>query len=111
MWPEALMLMPAVIYLVGLKRLKLDSANSWIPMRLMAFMGLLATASLVLLGVRPDLYTIVAIPALPAPLAFAVLIFSPRRILNWQKTRVYLTICVVASAVCWVTQIIWLLTR
>ena len=111
MWPEALMVMPAVIYLVGLNRLKLDSANCWTPMRLMAFVGLLATASLVLLGVRPSLYTIVAIPALPAPFAFGVLVFRPRRILNWQKIRVYLTICVVASALCWVTQIIWLLTR
>lgn len=111
MWPEALMAMPAVIYLVGLNTLKLDSANSWIPVRLMAFVGLLATASLVLLGVRPSLYTIIAIPALPAPLAFGVLILRPQRILKWPKIRVYLTVCVVASALCWVTQIIWLLTR
>ena len=111
MWPEALMAMPAVIYLVSLKKMTLGSAPNWTRMRLMAFLGLLSTASLVLLGARPNLYTIVAIPAIPALLAFGVLTFHPQRVLGWQKIRVYLNICVAASALCWITQIIWLLTR
>jgi hypothetical protein len=111
MWPEGLMIAAAVIYLSRIKTLTLDGPSSATRVRLLAFVGLFATASLVLLGGRPNLYTIIAIPVIPAPFAFGVLIFCPRRILKWTKMRIYLTACVVASALSWIIQIIWLLTR
>jgi hypothetical protein len=111
MWPEGLMVAAAVIYLSGIKSFTLDGPSSSTRVRLMAFIGLFTTASLLLLGTRPNLYTIIAIPVIPAPFVFGILILRPRRILNWTKIRIYLTVCVVASALCWTTQIIWLLTR
>jgi hypothetical protein len=111
MWPEGLMIAAAVIYLSGIKTLAPDGPSSSTRVRLLAFVGLFATASLVLLGTRPNLYTIIAIPVIPAPFAFGVLLVRPRRILKWTKMRIYLTVCVIASALSWTVQIIWLLTR
>jgi hypothetical protein len=110
MWPEGLMVLLAALYFIRIKGFLLGGASSPASLRLTAFTGLLATASLVLLGTWPSLYTIIAIPVIPAPFVFGILIFRPRRILNWNKIRIYLTVCVVASALCWTTQIIWLLT-
>ena len=57
------------------------------------------------------MYTIVAIPAIPAPFVFGALIVYPSLVINWTKTRTYLNACVVASGLCWAAQVIWLLTR
>jgi hypothetical protein len=111
MWPEALMIAAAVIYLSGIKNLRSDDAGTSNRTRLIAAIGLFSTASLVLLGMRPNLYTIIAIPVIPAPFLFGALIVRPHRILDWTKTRIYLNACVAASALCWTTQAIWLLTR
>ena len=88
MWPEGLMVAAAVIYLSGIKSLTLDGPTSSTRVRLIALLGLFTSASLVLLGTRPNLYTIIAIPVIPAPFAFGILIFRPRRILNWTKIRI-----------------------
>jgi hypothetical protein len=65
MWPEGLMIVPAAIYLIGIRALTLDDPRSSTRVRLLAFFGLFATASLVLLGTRPNLYTIIAVPVIP----------------------------------------------
>jgi len=98
MWPEGLMIIPAVIYLIGIEASTLDDPSNSTRIRLLAFVGFFATASLVLLGTKQNLYTIIAIPVIPAPFAFGVLIIRPRRMLMWTKIRIYLTACVVASA-------------
>jgi hypothetical protein len=111
MWPEALMIATAMVYMVGLKVLTRHGPSSSTYVRLLSSIGLISTASLLLLGITPNLYTIVAIPVIPAPFAFAALILRPERIEAWTKTRIYLAVCVAASALCWTIQVIWLSTR
>jgi len=103
----------AVAFLVGMKILVADdfSVNP-IYVRMLSFVGVLATSSLVLLGIIwPSLYTILAAPVVPAPFAFVFLIFRPSLISKWRGMRLYLTVCVVTSAVAWTIQFIWLFTR
>ena len=111
MWPEALMIAIAIGYSAGLKVLTRDGPSSSAHVRLLSSIGLISTASLLLLGIMPNLYTIVAIPVIPAPFAFAALILRPERIEKWTKTRIYLAVCVAASALCWTIQLTWLSTR
>lgn len=110
MWPEGLMVLLAALYFIGIRGFVLDGASSPTSLRLTAFTGLLATASLLSLGARINLFTVIAIPAIPAPFAFGVLIFRPNRVLRWAGIRIYLSVCVAASAVCWTFQIVWLST-
>jgi hypothetical protein len=111
LWPEGLMIAVAVLYLIGMKFLALNSPINSTRVRLLAVVGLFATASLVLLGTGLNLYTIFAIPVIPAPFAFGVLFFRPTHIEESGKLRVYLTVCVVISALAWTTQFVWLFTR
>jgi hypothetical protein len=111
MWPEGLMIAAAVIYLSGAKNLRSIGPGMSSRVRLMAAIGLFSTASLILLGIRPNLYTIIAIPVIPAPFVFGALIVRPRVVMNWNKTLTYLNACVVASGLSWAAQAIWLLTR
>jgi len=111
LWPEGLMIAVAVLYLTGMKFLALNSPFNSTRVRLLALVGLFATASLVLLGTRPNLYAIFAIPVIPAPFAFGVLIFRPSRLAERARLRVYLTVCVVTSALAWTIQFVWLFTR
>jgi hypothetical protein len=111
-WPEGLMVAIAVAFLVGMKIVVVDdfSVNP-IYVRMLSFVGVLATSSLVLLGIWPSLYTILAVPVVPAPFAFVFLIFRPSLISKWRRMRLYLTVCVVISACAWTIQFIWLSTR
>lgn len=111
LWPEGLMIAVAVLYLIGVNFLVLNAPVSSTRVRLVSFVGFLATASVVLRGSSPSLYTIIAIPVIPAPFTFGVLIFRPILIAKWTRLRVYLTLCVVISALAWTIQFIWLLTR
>jgi hypothetical protein len=105
------MIAVAMLYLIGMKSLAVNSPINSARVRLLAVVGLFSTVSLVLLGTGPNLYTIFAVPVIPAPFAFGVLIFRPTRIAEWARLRIYLTICVVVSALAWATQFVWLLTR
>lgn len=111
MWPELLMVAAAAIYLSATKNLRSNGPGMSSRVRLAAAAGSFSTASLVLLGIRPSLYTIIAIPVIPAPFVFAALIFRPTLVMKWTKTTVYLNVSVVASGLCWVAQVIWLMTR
>jgi len=111
LWPEGLMISVAVLYLIGMKFLALNSPINSTRLQLLSFVGLLATASVVLLVSTPSYYTIFAIPVIPAPFAFGVLIFRPLLIVKSTGLRVYLTGCVVISALAWTMQFIWLFTR
>jgi hypothetical protein len=111
MWPEALMVAAAVLYLIADRKLKSDEPGAVGGVRVVASIGLFSTSSLILLGTRPNLFTIIAIPVIPAPFVFGTLLVSPKRIVQWTKTKVYLDACVITSALCWTAQAIWLLTR
>jgi len=111
LWPEGLMMASAIIYLSGAKTWAPDVSISPARVRLLSFVGLFLTGSTVLLGIVPSYYTIVAIPLIPAPFAFGVLVFRPRLIPQWRRLRVYLTICVVISGLAWTVQFMWLFTR
>ncbi len=100
-----------LLYLMGMRFLALNSPITSTRLQLLSFVGLLATASVVLLVSTPSYYTIIAIPMIPAPFSFGVLIFRPNFIAKWTRWRVYLTACVVMSALAWTIQFIWLLTR
>jgi hypothetical protein len=102
----------AVAFLVGMKIVVVDDISvNPIYVRMLSFVGVLATSSLVLLGIWPSLYTILAVPVVPAPFAFVFLIFRPSLISKWRRMRLYLTVCVVISAFAWTIDFIWLFTR
>jgi hypothetical protein len=70
----------------------------------------LVTLALVLLGAAwPSLYTIIAIPVIPAVLVFAVALFRPVAVWGRPKIRLYLNLCVAASGLAWLFQIFWVL--
>lgn len=110
LWPEGLMIAVGLTYLGGV-RLAQDGPGSTIRVRVLSMVGLVATASAVLLGGTPSLYTIVAIPVLPAPFVFGALVFQPARFQKWTTLRMYLTVSVAVSVLVWTTQLIWLATR
>lgn len=63
----------AVTFLVGMKIVVVDDISvNPIYVRMLSFVGVLATTSLVLLGIWPSLYTILAVPVVPAPFAFVL---------------------------------------
>src|SRR5258708_29258428 len=107
LWPQGLLIVVPALYLVDMKFLDLNAAISSSGVRLLSFVGFLSTASVVLLGSMPGLYTIIAIPVIPAPFNFGLLVFRPNLIANWTRLRVYLTVCVVMSALAWTIQFIW----
>jgi hypothetical protein len=111
LWPEGLMMASAIIFLSRTKTWASDVPVSPARVRLLSFIGLLVTGSTVLLGSVPSYYAIVAIPMIPAPFAFGILVFRPQLIRQWRKLRLYLTICVVISGLTWAVQSMWLFTR
>ena len=111
LWPEGLMVTAAAIYLGAVQTLAIDAPGRSARVRMLSSVGLFVTGCTVLLGSMPSLYTIIAIPLIPAPFAFGVLIYKPGRISQWNRLRIYLTISVVISALAWATQFVWLATR
>ena len=111
LWPEGLMVIAAAIYLGAVKTLAIDAPGRSARVRMLSSVGLFVTGCTVLLGSMPSLYTIIAIPLVPAPFAFGALIYKPGLISQWKRFRIYLTISVVISALAWTTQIVWLATR
>jgi hypothetical protein len=77
--------------------------------RLISVGGLLLTAAMILLGgIYPSYFTIVAIPVLPAPFAFGALMFRPELASKWPKMGIYLAACVAISAISWLAEFVWL---
>jgi hypothetical protein len=77
--------------------------------RLLSLVGLLVTAATIYLGgVWPSLYTLIAVPILPAPFIFATAIVRPAVLLKSPKLRVYLLVCVCVSVVTLIGDQIWL---
>ena len=80
--------------------------SSPLRFRLLSLAGLSATVALIFLGgIWPSAYTFVAILAIPAPFAFAIILFRPMVISEQPKLRLYLNLCVVASPLAWAFQI------
>src|SRR3989442_11777844 len=101
LWPEALVISAALIYLWGMTTAVIKTSKSSNRLRFLSLLGFLVTAALVFLGIISPYYAIVAIPVIPAPLVFVVAIFRPALVSNSPKLFVYLKVCVVASALTW----------
>jgi len=104
------MTMLAVMYLIPAKLFSPDCAapNS---VRLLSFVGLLSTISLILLGTFPSYYTLATLAVVPAVFVFVSLLFRPSLYVRSAKLRTYLAVSVALAAISWVTQFVWLLTR
>jgi hypothetical protein len=108
LWPEVLVITAAVIYLTVTVISATDSPSMSARARLLAFVGLFVTVALIFLGaIWPSYYTIIAIPFIPAPFVFGVLIFRPGLASKRPRLRAYLTLCVAASALTWAFQLFW----
>ena len=107
LWPEGLLITAAVIYLLGIRATATDSPTISTRIRLLSFVGLCITGALIFLGLISPYYAIIAIPAIPAPFFFGILIFRPNLVSKRPKLRPYLTLCVAASALTSVFQLFW----
>ena len=107
-WPEVLAVVVASVYLWGISSGGLGPATTVARQRVLAVFGLVATAELIFLGgIWPSAITLVAIPALPAPFIFAGMIARPALTSGRPKLRIYLSLCVIVSALAWAFQIWW----
>lgn len=107
-WPEVLAIVVPPVYLWGISIGGLGPASTAVRQRLLAVLGLVSTAELIFLGgIWPSAITLVALPALPAPFIFASTIVRPALASSRPKLRIYLTLCVVVSALAWAFQIWW----
>lgn len=98
----------AAVYLRGVSSGGLGPSSTTARQRLLAILGFVATLGLIFLGgIWPSVYTLVAIPALPAPFIFAAAIVRPTLTARSPRLRIYLTLCAVASALAWAVQIWW----
>jgi len=108
LWPECLMVACAALWLVGMRTVAREGSINSTHVRLLSLLGLFVTGCTILLGLSPSIYSIIAIPLIPAPFGFGAFLFRPGLISRWNRFRIYLTICVVVSALAWITQFIWL---
>jgi len=77
--------------------------------RLFALIGFLITSMMILLGgVWPSIYSLVALPFLPSPFIFIFTVFKPKFMNGRLVTLIYLVLSVIASVICWISEIIWL---
>jgi hypothetical protein len=99
------------LYLVWVERLDGAPVKLEAKTRFLAVVGLCTALGLLFLGLASPYYGVVALLAVPAPVVFAVLIVRPGLLWNKPKLRVYLNLCVAASGLVWVFQILWQLVR
>ena len=92
--------------LIGLHSMLFDHTKPT-RIRIMAFLGLLTSLSMVWLGVWPSLFTLVAIIVLPAAFLFVGVFFWPR-LIAIGGIRVYLIASAGISIVGLLFQFIWL---
>jgi hypothetical protein len=109
LWPEGLAIGAGATYIIGAKTIALRGTTNWARMRMLSFLGLLPCAYIFYLGLWPSIYSIAAVFVIPAPFAFAVLIFRPALISNWPRLRIYVGVCVALSSLCALSEALWLL--
>lgn len=108
LWPEALAIIVSLVSLFGLLRAEVSSARGRILVRVYTFMGLLSTGALLFLGALwPSFYSIVAIGAIPSPFFLLAVMIRPGFLLKAPKARLYLLLCLGASAFLWAFQLVW----
>lgn len=106
-WPEILAFAGAVAYFCVILKTKLV-LHELTRLRVLSMLGFVVTASLVLLGALwPSLYTIIAIPVIPALFVFGVAIFRPLLVGKRRKLHFYLNLSVLVSGVAWAFQMLW----
>lgn len=85
------------------------ASRSLFQTRFLAICGLLLTATMILLGgIYPSYFTIIAILVLPAPFIFGTLVFRPELASKWHKINIYLVTSVAVSAASWLAEFVWL---
>ncbi len=105
----AIVVVAAAGYLWGMLATKLDCPSVRLRLRLLSVVGLAVTLALICLGgVWPSLFTIIAIPAIPAPILFSVGLLNPMFIGRKPNLRLYLNLCVLASGLAWAVEMSWL---
>jgi len=111
LWPEGILIIAAGIYLVGMAYLAKNFNAASKHIRLLSFIGLFVASALIFLGLISPYYGIIAIPTIPAPILFVIAIFRPNLISNGPKLRIYLAVCVTASALVSGFQLVWDISR
>jgi cation transport ATPase len=105
---SAVLLTATVVFLVGVAR-KVKNEHKPGQLRLTFCAGFLVTAGLLFLGgIWPSYYTLVAILALPALFILGGGIFRPMWLATSSKMCAYVTVCVIASAICWTIEFVTL---
>lgn len=95
------------LYLLGMTSLDVASLNLDGKTRLLALVGLCAALGLLFLGLASPYYGVVALFAVPAPVMFVILIIRPALVWKKPRLRIYLNLCVSASGLVWIFQILW----
>ena len=104
-WLYVVVILASAIY--GLRVIKHKDTGAT-GLRLLSGIGFLATdAGIFLGGIWPSYFTLVAILILPAPFVFAFAAVRPPAVWKRAKLRMYLNLCVVASGLMWVAQLLW----
>jgi len=89
----------------------ITNSSGAVGTRLLCAFGALLTGALVVLGgIWPSVFTLVAILALPAPFMFLFAVFRPTFFRSHRLVRYYLLFCSVAAALCWIDEVVWLHT-
>ena len=105
-WAYAFVILASVAYLVAVLSFHADAGGA--RLRVLSGLGLLASAAGVFLGgIWPSAYTPVAILILPAPFIFIFAAIRPAAVWKRSNLRFYLHLCVIASGLMWVFQVLW----
>ena len=105
---QLLLPVACVPYFLGALKASSEGWGHAVRSRLVSSIGCCVTVALVLLGSAwPSLYTVIAIPALPAPFIFGAMIIRPSLFHTRRKVHWYLNICVAASGLAWLLQVWW----
>jgi len=79
--------------------------------RLLSLVGFLVTVYMIFLGsLYPGLFSIVAIPIIPAPFVLGAAIFRPALLEKSPKLRGYLIACTAVSFACGAFDLAWLMS-
>jgi hypothetical protein len=108
LWPEVLAIVAGAIYLTCIKIVAVQNPSAWRKVRLLFFLGFLACAYAIYLGIWPSIYSFASLFVVLSPFAFAVAIVRPNLIVSRPILRAYLTVCVALSCICALSELLWL---
>ncbi|HXJ16690.1 MAG TPA: hypothetical protein VNM68_05775 [Candidatus Polarisedimenticolia bacterium] len=104
-----LLILAASVYAVGILSIPLNTPIKAARVRLLSLAGFLVIGALIFLGIMwPSIYSLIAALMIPSLLFLAAMIVRPKLLEGRSTLRLYLVISVAVSALCWVTEAIWL---